>query len=194
MMKRFSLLTFILILAVNNDLLSQSRLENKKNFYEAESWLLFEDYKEALPLYLGLYKVYPNNSNLKYRIGQCYINIPGEKEKAISYLEEAVKNINPKYKVGKFREKHAPYDSYYYLANAYRINNQLDKALDTYKLFGKNMNPEIYDSAIVNQQIKSCINAKELMGKPLYIRERTSAAISMNPTQNITLPSPTMRK
>lgn len=172
MMKRFSLLTFLLILAVSNDLLSQSRRENKKNFYEAESWVLFEDYKEALPLYLGLYKIYPNNSNLKYRIGQCYINIPGEKEKAISYLEEAVKNINPKYREGKFKEKHAPYDSYYYLANAYRINNQLDKALDTYKLFGKNMNSEIYDSAIVNQQIQSCINAKELMGKPLYIREK----------------------
>jgi tetratricopeptide (TPR) repeat protein len=172
MMKRFTLLTFLLVLMLSNGLFSQSRFENKKNFYEAESWILYEDYKEALQLYLGLNKIYPNNSNVKYRIGQCYINIPGEKEKAISYLEEAVNNINPQYKEDKFKETGAPYDSYYYLANAYRINNQLDKALETYKLFINNMNPAIYDSTIVNQQIQSCINAKDLMGKPLYIREK----------------------
>ena len=87
-------------------------------------------------------KIDPTNSNYKYRIGQCYINTPGEKEKAVSYLEDAVKDINPDYKEGKFKEKQAPYDALYYLANAYRINNQIDKALDTYRLFKKNLNPE----------------------------------------------------
>ena len=116
--------------------------------------------------------LYPANSNFKYRIGQCYINIPGEKEKAISYLEDAVKNINPDYKEGKFRETGAPYDAFYYLANAYRINNQLDKAIETYKLFKKNLNTEVYDSNIVDLQIQSCLNAKELMNMPLFIKEK----------------------
>ena len=177
MMKRFTLLTFLLILMFGNNLFPQSRSENKRTFYDAESWMLFEDYKEALPEYLRLNKIYPNNSNIKYRIGQCYINIPGEKDKAISYLEEAVKNINPKYREDKFRETGAPYDSYYHLANAYRINNQLDKALETYMIFRGNMNPQIYDSTIVNLQIQSCINAKELMAKPLYIREKNLGSI-----------------
>jgi tetratricopeptide (TPR) repeat protein len=172
MMKRFTLLTFLLVLLVCDGLFAQSRSENKRTFYDAESWILFEDYKEALPKYLMLNNIYPNNSNYKYRIGQCYINILGEKDKAISYLEEAVKNINPNYREDKFRENGAPYDSYYYLANAYRINNQLDKALETYKLFGENMNHEVYDSTIVNQQIQSCLNAKDLMGNPVYIREK----------------------
>ncbi len=177
MMKRFTLLTFLLILMVSNNLFPQSRNENKHTFYDAESWMLFEDYKEALPEYLRLNKIYPNNSNIKYRIGQCYINIPGEKDKAISFLEEAVKNINPKYREDKFKETGAPYDSYYHLANAYRINNQLDKALETYMIFRGNMNPQIYDSTIVNLQIQSCINAKELMGKPLFIREKNLGSI-----------------
>ena len=100
------------------------------------------------------------------------MNIPGEKDKAVSYLEDAVKNINPKYKEGKFKETGAPYDALYYLANAYRINNQLDKALRTYELFRKNLNPEVYDTTIVNLQIQSCSNAKELMRMPLFIKEK----------------------
>ena len=125
-----------------------------------------------MALYLPLLKIYPNNSNLKYRIGQCYINTPGEKEKAMSYLEEAVKNINPKYKEGNFRETGAPYDALYYLANAYRINNLLDKALETYELFKKNLNTEVYNATIVDLQIQSVQNAKHLMSIPLYVKEK----------------------
>jgi tetratricopeptide (TPR) repeat protein len=162
----------LLVIIFNTNLISQSRVEIKNNFYDAESWILFEDYKEALPLYLTLAKIYPNNSNIKYRIGQCYINTPGEKDKALIYLEEAVKHINPNYKEGKFREIGAPYDALYYLANAYRINNQLDKALETYGLFRQNLDPKVYDSTIVKLQIQSCLNAKELMAMPLYIKEK----------------------
>lgn len=153
------------------DSFSQSKAEIKKKFYDAEVWILFEDYQEALPKFEELLTINPENTNYKYRIGQCYINIPGSKEKAISYLEDAVRNINPKYKEGKFRETKAPYDAYYYLANAYRINNQLDKAIETYETFKLNLDPKIYDSVIVNLQIQSCHNAKELMTMPLFIKE-----------------------
>src|SRR5659263_153711 len=95
---------------INFDLISQSKDELRNNFYDAESWILFEAYQDALPLYLQLLRKYPDNSNFRYRIGQCYINIPGEKNKAVSYLEAAIKNINPKYKEGKFNETGAPYD------------------------------------------------------------------------------------
>src|SRR5450756_2554899 len=98
------------------------------------------------------------------------MNIPGEKIRAVSYLEDAVKNIDPKYKEGKFKETGAPYDAIYYLANAYRINNQIDKALKTYEQFRKNLNSDVYDTTVVNLQIQSCRNAKELMRMPLYVK------------------------
>lgn len=171
MIKKMFLLSLFLGVLFSN-LQSQSRSEIKNTFYDAESWILFEDYKEALPLYLNLLKFYPNNSNIKYRIGQCYINTPGEKEKAIRFLEDAVKNINPNYNEGKFRENGAPYDALYYLANAYRINNRLDNALETYGQFRKNLDPKVYDTTIVKLQIQSCLNAKELISMPLYIKEK----------------------
>ncbi|HOF20129.1 MAG TPA: tetratricopeptide repeat protein [Bacteroidales bacterium] len=171
MIKRVLPFIIFLILINSSNLVSQSRTSNRINFREAESWILFEDYREALPIYQELLKLYPDNSNFKYRIGQCYLNLPGEKEKAIAYLEEAADNINPDYKEKNFREKGAPWDALYYLANAYRINLQLDKAIETYRLFMEKLDPRIYDSAIVAFQIRSCENAKVLMASPVFIKE-----------------------
>ena len=171
-MKRLVLLLWLLAALINSGLFSQSKFASKRSFYDAESLILFEDYKEALPIYKQLLKDYPANSNIKYRIGQCYLKIPGEKDKAISYLEDAVKNISPNYKKGDLKETGAPHDALYFLANAYRINNQLDKALETYELFDKNLNSEVYDSNVVRLQIQSCYNAKQLMGKPVFIKEK----------------------
>jgi len=172
MIRRLTLLILFITLLPVNYLHSQARVEIKMMFYEAESWILFEDFREALPTYQRLLQFYPANSNYKYRIGQCYLNIPGEKDKAIRYLEDAVKDINPKYKEGKFKEKGAPYDALYYLANAYRIDNQLDKAIETYELFKKDIDTKIYKPEVVEEQIQSCYNAKKLMIAPLYVKEQ----------------------
>lgn len=155
----------------------QGRIENRKKFFEAEGFVLFEEYEDALPLYLQLIKSYPGNSNLKFRIGQCYSNIPGENDKAVPYLEEAVENINMRYREGKFRENGAPFDAFYYLANAYRINNQLEKAIETYELFNKNLDTKIYNPEVVNLQIESCRNAIELMKTPVYIRKQNLGSL-----------------
>lgn len=170
LMKRFLFLLLFLSIPVVN-LFPQAKLDNRNNFYQAENFVLYEEYKEALPLYTRLLIIEPDNSNFKYRIGQCLLNMPGRKSEAITYLEDAVEDINFKYKEGKYNEKKAPYDAYYYLANAYRINNQLSKALDTYELFKKNLDPDVYDSTVVNLQITSCRNAQQLLKVPFYIRK-----------------------
>ena len=171
-MKRLVLLSMALVTLTGPGLFSQSKEEIRNNFIDAESMILYESFKDALPLYFSLLKTDPKNSNYKYRIGQCYLNIPGEKKKAISYLEDAVKNMNPDYKKSKFGETAAPYDALFFLGNAYQIDNQLDKALETYQKFRKTLNPVVYDTAIVALQIKSCIAAGELMKKPVYVKEQ----------------------
>jgi hypothetical protein len=175
-MKR-TLFLICLLSITGAKLFPQTKLDNKYNFYQAENFVLYEEYKEALPLYLGLLRITPDNSNFKYRVGQCLINMPGRKQEAIGYLEDAVKNVNLKYKEGRFKETKAPYDAYYYLANAYRINNELSKALETYELFKKNLDPEVYDTAVVNLQIESCLNAQELMKLPTYIRKENLGSL-----------------
>jgi tetratricopeptide (TPR) repeat protein len=176
-MKRVLPIFFLLACIYTKSYSQYAKGQMKEDFYWAETFILYEEYKEALPLYQGLLKIDPKNTNYRYRIGQCLINIEGRKQEAVTYLEAATKNIDPKYKEGKFKETGAPYDAYYYLANAYRINNQLDKALSTYEKFKRNLDPKVYDTAVVNQQIESCNNARELMKVPLYVKKINLGAV-----------------
>ncbi len=165
-------LTALLIVALNfcsPDIFAQKADENLKEIYlDAEFFLLNEDYSEALANYQQIYRRgYQENANINFRIGQCYLNIPGEKEKAITYLEKAVKGVDSKYVEGMFKETRAPYDAYYYLGNSYRINNQFDKALsnyDTYKKYYEGKDAERVK--IVNQEIEACKYAVAQILKP----------------------------
>lgn len=171
-------LVFLLAVTISVNSYSQyARGQMKEDFFQAEMFILYEEYLDALPLYQGLSKAVPLNANYKYRIGQCLLNITGRKNEAIGFLETAVKDINPKYKEGRFRETRAPYDAYYYLANAYRIANQIDKAISTYEIFKENLDTKIYDTVIVNQQIESCRNARELMKVPIYVKKENLGEI-----------------
>jgi tetratricopeptide (TPR) repeat protein len=171
-MRRAKYLLYALALMCILPLQGQTKSEFREMFVSAEGDILFEDYAEALPKYLNLLQFYPENYNYYFRIGQCYLNTPGEKDKSISFLETAARNINPEYRRGKFRETGAPYDALYFLANAYRIGNDLDKAVETYTLFMQNVDPEVYDTNLVRFQIEECYNAREMMKKPVYVVEK----------------------
>jgi tetratricopeptide (TPR) repeat protein len=164
MKKVIFLLIFLLAIVIKP--YAQQEADPKITFLEAESFFLFEEYKEALPSYLKLLKLYPNNDNLNYRIGICYLNNPFEKGKSIDYLEKAVKNITRDYKENNFKETKAPQDAYFYLGNAYRVNNQLDKAIKNYNKFKEILDPKVYDIELVDAQITTCKNAQKLEQDP----------------------------
>ena len=114
---------------------SQSSREMGKIFTRADWFSLYEDYDFANQLYLLLET--PDNLNIKYKIGTCYLNIPGEKEKSIPYFEAAVKTASYDSKTESFKEMRAPLDAYFFLAKAYMINNELEKGLNTLESFDK---------------------------------------------------------
>ena len=91
---------------------SQTAEDMKNIFTQAESYYVFEEYELANQLYLLLES--PDNLNIKYKIGTCYLNIPGEKEKSIPYLEEAVKNASYDSDIESFKETRAPLDAYFF--------------------------------------------------------------------------------
>ncbi len=164
------LILFFLLLAFRvNSAIPQNNSSPREMFLEAESYFLYEEYNEALPLYLQLSILYPKNDNISYHLGRCYLNIPYEKEKAIGHLEKASKNINPKYKGSSLKETAAPADVIFYLGDAYRVNNQLEKAIAQYRKFKQVSDPEIFDHPMVDDQIRACENALILEKQPLKI-------------------------
>ena len=163
------LFSFFLIFLLNPSLIFAQRDSLRNVFLDAESWFLFEEYADALPLYESLIKSDPGNNNLNYKIGICLLNDPYQKDKAIQYLLEASNNINPSYKENSLKERTAPPDALYYLGNAYQVNELLDRAIESYEEFLKVMDQSVYDEELVQTQIKSCENAKRLLTMPVDI-------------------------
>jgi hypothetical protein len=154
---------------------AQSASEMKKIFAQAESYYLYEEYELANPLYLILET--PDNFNIKYKIGICYLNIPGEKEKSIPYLEDAVKNSSYDAKPELFKETRAPLDAYFFLWKAYLINNELDKALNTLQTFKKLARETATKGGMKNleyidQEIQACKNAIVFKENPVVFSKK----------------------
>lgn len=154
---------------------AQSSTEMKKIFEKAESYYLYEEYDLANQLYLLIDST--GNANIKYKIGNCYLNIPGEKEKSIIYLESAVKSASYDAKTESFKEKRAPLDSYFSLSKAYMVNNQLDKALSTLQSFNKLARETKAKGGMANldyidQQIQACKNAIEYKTNPTVFSKK----------------------
>lgn len=113
-------------------------------------------YREALPLLFEANKFNPNNAQLNYRIGRCYLMNAIYKEEAVPHLEAALKlnpNVSP--------------DIHYHLGLAYHIIMDFDKAIAELKkhqsiLSAKNP-AEIED---VNKRIIECELGKKLVAKP----------------------------
>ncbi len=159
----------ILLLSVVN-VFPQKANYYKRLFVDAEYFMLYEEYREALPLYIEIYGVQQNNANVASRVGECYLNIPSEKKKAIPYLEIAIKDISDDYKIGYFTEKKAPPEAYYFLGVAYLIDNQIDKAVEVFQNYKKYLAPyERIKKENADHQIQICKNAKELMNEPIEI-------------------------
>lgn len=164
-------LLLLMIFSISATLNSQSSKELKEIFTQAESHFLFEEYELANPLYLSILAFIPDNCNILYKIGNCYLNIPDEKEKAIEYLEKAVKNASYDSKTELLKEKRAPLDAYFSLGKAYMINNELEKAINTFQVFQKlvkesPLKGEMENIDFVDQQILACRNALKMMESP----------------------------
>jgi hypothetical protein len=169
---RLQLLTLIFFSVAAS---AQSTKELKGIFAQAETYYLYEEYDLANQLYILMEN--PQNLNLSYKIGTCYLNIPDEKEKAITYLETSVKNAVYDSKTGSFKEKRAPLDAYFYLAKAYMINNDLEKSLNTFKTFSNlardvEAKGKIENLDFVDQQILACNNAIEFEKNPVLLSKK----------------------
>ena len=141
------------------------------NFYDGEFFLSEESYQDALISFNKVYDAgYQDNANLNYRIGVCYLNIEGEKDQAIPYLLKAVTHISENYREGNFNETAAAPDAWLFLGNAYRINNQLDKAIEAYNSFLQNYQKGYEkERTYATQQIQACNRAKKAMENPVKL-------------------------
>jgi len=147
---------------------SISKSQFKELFTQGNLMILDNFYDTACKTFLSLNKADSSNANVNYKIGVCYLHLPGQKLKAIPYLEHAIKQTAGNYREDDPSEKNAPEDAAYYLGQAYHYAYRFDEAMEQFKKFrdmvGKwnlNLVKEI------DHRTELSKNAKELTAHPV---------------------------
>lgn len=116
-------------------------------------------YDKALEFYLKAYDVNPNNAELCYKIGKCYIySIEEDGKDAIPFLEKAFqlnRNADPNLR--------------YYLARAYHLNHEWEKAVTAYKAFRTKGEGEKRYLDMVPKHVEECKVGQDLEQRPVRI-------------------------
>ncbi len=160
--------SFVIICLAAINLNAQTKLELEETYKDANSYFYFEDYEEALALFLQVYRNQPDNANLNYKIGFCYLNIPGSKEKSIQYLKKATQNTTKNYREESILETKAPVDAIFYLGNAYFVDNQIENALTQYKRFAELTNGKgQWNFDYLTHQVNAAKNSTVLQRNPV---------------------------
>lgn len=140
-------------------------------FLTAERFIEKGDFPSALVIYKELLAEQPDNANLNFKLGFCYLNTVLEKNKAIEYLEKAVTDIEKDADVGNPEELAAPIEAWYFLAKAYHHNYQFQKAmdiLDSLKRAIPNYRKEFTEN--IDELYEYCRNGLELMKYPIQMQ------------------------
>ena len=130
---------------------------SQEKFLVAEELFYNQNYLNALEIYRELELKYPDADILNFRIGVCLLHKTDEVEMSVGYLEK-VKVKNPK-----------ALDIDYYIACAYHLTRQYDKALASIDLVlaNKKTSPETKTKA--ERLREYCNNAIELEKDPVAV-------------------------
>ncbi len=135
-----------------------------KYLKEANLLILEHNYTMALKNLMEAYHIDSLNANINYKIGMCYLETSGDKNKALSYLEKASENVSHNYDFMEPKEKVAPEDTYKLLGIAYRLRNQMNESnifFAKYKELVGTKNKEI--AADLDRQLQMNMNAVDFM-------------------------------
>jgi len=138
--------------------------EAVKNISEGDKYFYgepFSDYKQALPYYEKAYAFNPNNADLNFKVGICYLNT-NFRTKSLEYFSKAQK-LNPSVSA----------DIKYYLGQSSQLNSKWDEALKYYNEYlsenqsNKNANSTLMENA--RKRITECNSGKSLQKKPARV-------------------------
>jgi tetratricopeptide (TPR) repeat protein len=169
-MKRLLFILVISLFSAVYFIYGQTEKQLEEYFNEGQYFFNRGDFEDAVFYYLKLVAEDSLNANFNFKVGESYLNIPGKEHLAIPYFEIAQKKIVSKnsYRRRALEEKSAPLHVYFYLGNAYRMNNQLNEALECYmKFIDSPFFHNNYNLNVVDNEIKSCERAKIIQDAPL---------------------------
>jgi len=140
--------------------LTVSAQSTNKLIQTAKGEILRDDFKRALVILEPILEKQPQNREVLKLVGFCYLNIAGQEERSIKFLEKAV-TLYPL----SGRSKREELEAHYYLGQALHLNHNFEKSIAIYENLLTHTNVKDFKNAIY-REIKYCKNAIELVKKP----------------------------
>jgi tetratricopeptide (TPR) repeat protein len=148
----------ISIIAQNND--------SKQQRQEVKNLMLRDDYEKASQIILQLLKDKPNDKELNYNLGICYLMMNDKEKESITLLESATADFPMRKK-----KNTTAIEARFYLGQAYHLNYQFDKALETFENLKKSITPQQKELLVkIDHEIQYSKNAIEFSQHPVQFK------------------------
>lgn len=176
---KFNSLFIILSFFLVSPSFSQNAKDEKSGelLNTAEDYFFLQDYSHALPWYLKIDSLNPNNPGVNFKIGLCYLKSTENKKKSIPYLEFAAGHIEPNAKA----TSEIPNDVYFNLARAYHLDYKMDDAINMYEKYKTTLKKVDEGYAKADLEIAKCKIAKGLISRPIKAEIKNLGAIVNSP-------------
>ena len=144
---------------------AQNIIAQKDNdiFIVADDYIDNENFTGAINLYQRMLQEDPNNAELNFKLGFCYLNTSDEKHMAVEYIEKSLS-----LQENKKKKSNEIIEATFYLARAYQTTYRYDDALLKYEeVKAISKNKKLLD--IIDSEIEKCKIGKELVDHPVKI-------------------------
>lgn len=163
MKPKLNYLIFIFLILINFNVFAQDEFGGmpKKEYQaliiKAKEFFAKEDFHNAQPLYQKLHEIQPQDMDISFRLGACYLESATEKEKSINIFENCSKlqGVNDAI--------------YLYLGKAYHINYQFENALSSFDRFLLTASEADSSRMTAQRMVQICKNAKSIITNPIDV-------------------------
>ena len=149
MQKQKIILYIFITIAFIQNVKSQVEVASPDELFDAQNYI------QALDGLKKLEKDFPDDIELKHRIGTCYLNIYSDKSLAIPYLEQC-------YKAGGYKN-----DLLLEMAKAYQFAYRFKEAINYYNKYREKSSAKLLP--LIDHYIETCDNAQALIKVPVNI-------------------------
>lgn len=158
----FTLLTFSL---------GAQNVNFERQFITAETFIQEQNFAKALEILNPLVSEQPENANLHFKVGFCYLQSSYQKKQAIPHLKKAAAQTTEQYDPENPNETSAPFETPVFLARAWYHNHNFDKADSLYKQFRASVADVANEAYLqeLNRLIEVNQNAKKIVNNPIDV-------------------------
>lgn len=137
------------------------------SFLEANQLMEEKFWNQSIEIWKELYTATPQNANVNYKLGYCFLQTANDKLKALPHLEYAASQpLQANYDPFDPKENRVPIDVVFYLGRAYHLNYEMDKAIAQYQRIQAEVPKKHRLHAMAERQIAICNHAKYQVANP----------------------------